>query len=106
MIPLTIDRKTWRKMSIIEQGFLCKNYEVILDNYWINPVKANLDKITPLITIKNVQKGIKSFSNGIDKFSKTMDEFKIFPEGNSVKGLTNNKSDLSGLIGKKKDLKI
>lgn len=106
MTPLTIDRKTWRKMDLLEQQYLTRYYEVILDNYWINPVKANLDKITPHITIKNTQKGIKMVSGGIAKFSKAMDEFKIFPDnGNGVQGIISKQikhTDLSGLIGKKK----
>ena len=97
MDVLSIDRKTWRKIPLIEQGYLCKNYEIILLDYWVNPVKQNLDKITPLITIKNTQKGIGYVSDGIEKFSKMMDEFKIFP----------GKADPSKLMGsQKKNLKI
>ena len=106
MDPVSIDRKTWRKLSWIEQGYLTKHYEVILLDYWVNPIKLTLDKITPLITIKNIQKGIRTVSNGIDKFSKATDEFKIFPDGQGIEGIVGKHTkhtDFSKLAGKKKE---
>ena len=91
METLSITRKEWRKIPLIEQGYLCKHYEIILLDYWVNPVKQTLDKITPLITVKNMQKGIAAASNGIDKFSKATDEFKIFPGKSNIDNLTGPK---------------
>jgi hypothetical protein len=92
MDALSITRKEWRKLSIIEQGYLCKNYEVILLDYWINPVKKTLAQITPHITIKNTQKAIDMVSNGIKRFSKEMEGFKLYD---------GPKKDYSVLMGKK-----
>lgn len=86
--------KEWKRFDLFKQEILCKKFDIILTDHMTRKekVKAQRKKLIKKITIKNIQKGIRTVSNGINSFSREMDNFKLYD---------GPKKDYSVLMGKK-----
>ena len=71
-----IDKREWRKASIIEQGNWCKYYDIILTGYkkpkGIDRVLIKFDIRN--FNLKNINRGIEVINKGTDKMTRGIDK--------------------------------